>query len=198
MLRPMIRVFYDAKAAGGGDPTASDPDTSTDAAPAPATWDEYLDTLPAEEKTKLASLVATHNASLLNAVKATREERDNLAGELRKAAKDLEEGSAAKTKLLEQAAELEKTNRRADFMEEAVVKQCNNPKAAYAIAVTENLFDKNNKPKWDNIKELAPQLFGSAAPNPLKKPKGNAGDGAGDPPTVSTVSDFIRQQRNRR
>lgn len=156
----------------------------------PKTWEEYVASLPEDQKSVVTSLYEAQNSALLKTVKATRQERDTFADQLRDAAKKLEKGSEAQTQLLEHVAALEEANRRADFYEAAPFQECKNPKAAYAIAKASNLFVKaTGLPDWKAIKEEAPELFG-----PVTKPKGKGAAGAGtdDKPRGTTINQFIR------
>jgi hypothetical protein len=159
------------------------------AATPPATWDEYVASLPEDQRTVVQGLYDTKNQSLLNTVKATREERDNMASDLRDAAKKAEKGSAAESQLLEKANALDEANKKADFFVEASEKQCKRPKAAWAIAKSDNLFNRSGLPDWTAIQTSAPELFG-----PAVKPKGKAGAGAGteQAPEGQTINQFIR------
>lgn len=51
--------------------------------------------------------------------------------------------------------------RRANFAEQAIKPEigCSNIKAAYAIAISDNLFDNKGNPDWKSIKSTAPELF---------------------------------------
>lgn len=161
---------------------------SGDATP-PATWDEYVASLPEDQQTVVKGLYTAQNQALLNTVKATREERDTMASQLRDAAKQAEKGSKAETDLLEQANKLDEANKRADFFSEASSKQCKNPKAAWALAKSDNLFTRAGLPDWTAIQTSAPELFGVSV-----KPKGKAGAGAGTDknPAGTSINDFIR------
>jgi len=171
---------------GGGDPKP------TGESNPPATWDEYVAKLPEEQRKEITALYEAKNATLLSAVKVTRDERDAFATQLRDAAKKLEKGSDAQTQLLEQAAALDEANRRADFYEAAPAQECRNPKAAFAIAKAGGLFLKTTGlPDWKAIKEEAPELFGVVT---KPKGKGAAGSGTGDEVKGTTVNQFIRNK----
>lgn len=172
MFRKQIFMF-DEGAAGG----------------APATWEEYVASLPDDQRTAVQALYTAQNQSLLNTVKATRDERDQMATELRDAAKKAEKGSNAEAELLEKANKLDEANKRADFFADAPAKQCKNPKAAWALAKQDNLFTKSGLPDWETLQSTAPELFG-----PITKPKGKAGAGVGTDkaPEGQTINQFIR------
>lgn len=180
MFKKYLMMLDDA-AAGGGSGEGDDK--------SPKTWDEYLASLPEDQRATVQGLYTAQNQALLNTVKATREERDTMASDLREAAKKAEKGSKAETDLLEQANKLDEANKRADFFAEATSKQCKNPKAAWALAKSDNLFTRSGLPDWAALQTSAPELFG-----PVVKPKGKGGAGAGtdEKPAGTSINDFIR------
>lgn len=159
----------------------------------PSTWESFLESQPAEIK----ALYETHSAGLLNTVKATRQERDDLGKQLKALAKKQEEGSELQTQLSKLGEQLEAAERKADFLELATnpAVECLNPSAAWVIAQAQELFDKKGAPDWAAIKAAAPQLFGKAHVNH------NAGTGThGDNLPGSQQSDmnsWIRQEAGR-
>lgn len=167
----------------------SDGNQGSNLPPAPKTWDEYLASLPEEQRETVKGFYTAQNQALLNTVKATRDERDQMASDLRDAAKKAEKGSKAETDLLEQANKLDEANKRADFFAEASGKECKNAKAAWALAKSDNLFNKAGLPDWEAIKTSAPELFG---PVIKPKPKGGAGAGTDKEPAGQSINDFIR------
>lgn len=140
-----------------------------------------------------------HTTGLKNTVQATREERDSLSGQLKELVKVLGNGTAADAVKLanEMAANLETANRRTAFVEEAVRPEigCRNPKAAYALAVSEDMFDKKGNVDWKALKEAAPELFGAAGGGQIRS---NAGAGtSSQPKPQNTMNDFIRSRAGR-
>lgn len=153
----------------------------------PATWEAFLEGQPAEVK----ALYTSHSESLLNTVKAVRDERDSFKKQLKDLAKNAEAGSEAQKQLEAMSAQLEITERRASFLEEAVKPEieCRNPGAAWVIAKAQDLFTKNGQPDWKAIKSAAPELFGKVIAN------ANAGAGTGQPPAKqNSMNDFIRSR----
>lgn len=158
--------------------------------PGKATWETWLETAPAEVK----ALYEEHTAGLLSTVRATRAERDSLKAQIKEMLPKAEKGSEMETRLTETLSKLEATERRATFIEEAVKPSigCRNPKAAYALAVADNLFTRSGSPDWDAIKEAAPELFGVGAP-PAKP-----GAGTGQPsPEANDMNARIRKAAGR-
>jgi hypothetical protein len=156
----------------------------------PASFEEFLE----KQDPAVKALYTSHSEALLNTVKATRSERDQFAKKLKEMAKAAEEGSAHKGELEAMASQLEKTERRAAFLEEAIKPeiQCRNPKAAFLLAEASGLFDKKGNPDWSAIKGEAPELFGVVAGN------ANAGNGTSDPVKPSkSMNDFIRKASGR-
>jgi len=153
----------------------------------PATWDAALATLPESVR----ALYESHTTGLRNTVTATRSERDALAGRLADLTKALGKDTPeeARRLLAEMTSELEVTNRRAAFYEEAGKPEigCSNPKAAFLVATADELFDRRGNVNWQGLKEAAPELFR------VRAPQGNAGTGTGNPPPVThSMNDFIR------
>lgn len=129
---------------------------------------------------------------LESTVKATREERDSLADQLRGLSKKAAAGSELQKQLDELAGKYDEASRRADFLEEAPGQQCRNAKAAYALMIAGNLTTRSGKPDWKAIKEAAPELFGA-----VQQPRGNAGSGTGGAGAAGGqvgVNDWIRQK----
>ena len=151
----------------------------------PATWDAWLETQPEDVK----ALYATHTSGLQNTVKATRQERDELAHQIKDLLPTVEKGSKAEAALTEMQSKLEAAERRAAFVEEAIRPEigCRNSKAAYALALADNLFARNGQPDWAAIKAAAPELFGAPSV-PV-----NAGAGTGGKPPQADMNTWIRQ-----
>ncbi len=159
----------------------------------PATWEEALSALPDEVKT----LYESHVTGLKSTVTAVRGERDALSGKLTELTKALGKDTPeeARRLLSEMQGELEVTARRAAFYEDAGRPEigCTNPKAAFALAQADNLFDRRGNPDWAAIKAAAPELFRRPSP-------GSADGGAGGGRTATTTKDmneFIRRAAGR-
>jgi hypothetical protein len=155
----------------------------------PASWDDALKGFSPD----VQALYASHVSGLKNTVQATREERDALAKQIREVSAKAEKGSELEKSLTELGTRLEAAERKAAFVEDAVRPEigCRNPKAAYALATSENLFDRKGNPDWAAIKAQAPELFGAAGVN------GNAGAGTQSPPPKNSMNDFIRRSAGR-
>jgi hypothetical protein len=155
----------------------------------PESWEKYLEAQPEQIK----ALYTAHTTGLQNAVKATREERDGLAKQLKDLLPKAEKGSEFEKSLTETLTKLEVAERRAMFVEEAVKPEigCRNPKAAFLLAQAENLFTRSGQPDWNAIKTAAPELFGK--PGAM----GNGGNGTQDPPRKASMNDFIRHASGR-
>ena len=160
---------------------------TTDQGATPETFETWLEA----QDDKVKGLIGNRFTALENTVTATRGERDTLKAEIKALAKTHAEGSETRLALDEMSAKLEKTERRADFMEEAIKPevQCRNPGAAWKIAQAGELFSKNGRPDWAAIRAEAPELFGA--------PTANANAGAGTqqkPAAASSMNDFIRSK----
>jgi predicted ATP-dependent protease len=122
-----------------------------------------------------------------------RTERNDLTKQIDEFKKKAEKGSELEKSLTEFSARLEIAEKRASFFEDAVRPgiDCRNPKVAYALAVTDNLFDRKGSPDWTALKEAAPELFGKVTP------PANAGTGTGNPPKNNDMNAFIRTAAGR-
>jgi hypothetical protein len=163
--------------------------TQNDQGEKPIVFDDWLKAQPEQ----VQSAYTAHVTGLQNTVKATRQERDDLSRQIKELSGKVEKGSDAERALTEISTKLEAAERKASFVEEAIRPEigCANPKAAYALAIADNLFNRSGAPDWNAIKEAAPQLF--------QKPtaRGNAGSGTQEPPEKSSMNDFIRHSAGR-
>lgn len=155
----------------------------------PATWEDALKNLPEPVR----ALYDQHVTGLRNTVQATRQERDDLAKQIRDLSAKVEKGSELERSLNDFSARLEAAERKATFLEDATRPEigCRNPKAAYALATAEGLFDRRGHPDWEAIKTAAPELFGAPST------QGNAGAGTGNQSSKTTMNDFIRRAAGR-
>lgn len=155
----------------------------------PESWDKFLEAQPEPIK----QLYNTHTTGLQNAVRATREERDGLAKQIKDLLPKAEKGSEFEKGLQDAVTRLEVAERRAAFVEEAVKPEigCRNPRAAFLLAQAENLFTRSGAPDWKAIQTAAPELFGKpTAP-------GNGGNGTQDPPQKADMNNYIRRASGR-
>jgi len=132
-------------------------------------WDDVLKELPEDVK----ALYTEHHTGLQNSVKATRDERDDLAKQIKDLLPKAEKGSELEKSLTEALGKLDQADKRANFAEQAIKPEigCRNVKAAFALATASDLFKKNGDPDWDALKKDAPELFGAVIP------EGNGGSG---------------------
>ena len=163
--------------------------TGQQASETPASWDAWIET---QDET-VKGLYESHITGLRSTVKATREERDTLAKKIKELSQKAEKGSEFEKSLAEFTSKLEQAERRATFIEESIKPEigCRNPKAAYALAMADNLFDRKGAAAWSTIKAAAPELF--------RKPSvaGNAGSGTATPPSKADMNAFIRRAAGR-
>jgi hypothetical protein len=148
------------------------------------TWDEVLKGMPED----VQKLYNDHTSGLQNTIRATRDERDTARHELAEAAKKAEKGSELEKSLNDALAKLDAAEKRATFAEQAIQPEngCNNVKAAFALAVVDDLFKKNGEPDWEAIKKAAPQLFGALVPD------GNGGEGTNNDSKPADMNARIR------
>jgi hypothetical protein len=172
------------------DPTPAAPPAEPQQSAMPASYDEWI----AGQDETVKTLITGRFQALENTVKSTRDERDDFKKQLKDLSKKAADGSELKQQLDTMTAQLEKTERRAAFMEEAIKPeiQCRNARAAWLLAIAEDLFSKNGSPDWAAIKREAPELFGV--------PTANANAGANTqspPPKQSDMNAFIRSRAGR-
>lgn len=153
-------------------------------------FEKFLEKQPAEVKI----LYENHTTSLRNAVRATRDERDTLFDQVKDLLKKVEKGSDAEKQLTDFQEKLENANKRADFLEEAIKPEigCRNPKAAFALAETEGLFNSKGRADWVQIKKLAPELFG------VPDVQGDAGSGTDHKAIGQDMNSIIRGMAGRK
>jgi len=155
--------------------------------PEPIKFDEWINSQDAA----VLAAYQEHTAGLQNTVKATRKERDELSKQIASLTAQAAKGSDLEKSLQALQGELEATNRRASFVEEAVKPEigCSNPKAAFAIAQADGLFSKSGAPDWNAIKAAAPELFQKKSATPA----GDGGSGSRTGTTAAmTMDDRIR------
>lgn len=156
----------------------------------PASFDEWIKGQPAE----VAALIDSHVTGLRNTVQATRRERDDLAKQLRDAAKGLEQGSEARKALEAMTAQVEAAEVRAAFYEDAAKPEigCTNARLAYIAAQQDALIDNRGRVNWESLRQTYPELFRRAAPT------SNAGAGTQNTqPATGGMNEFIRRAAGR-
>jgi len=178
--------YFDADKDAGG--TTGD-DGAGKQKDAPQSFEGWLDT----QDEPIINLYQEHIKGLKNTVSATRQERDDLAKQLKDLAGKADKGSEMEKALNENIQKLEIAERRARFIEDAIKPEigCRNPKAAWLLANADGLFDRKGSPDWAAIKDAAPEIFGK--PNA----SGNAGTGTEKPPNKNDMNTFIRAAAGR-
>jgi small-conductance mechanosensitive channel len=180
-----INIMYDADkdGSGGGNPDADNNENNQQK------YDNFESFLN-EQDEAVKELYQSDIAGLKTALKSERDSNKELADSLKELSSKVEKGSEAEQKLTEMANKLDAANKRANFAEMAIKPEigCVNIKAAYALALADNLFDDKGIPQWEEVKKAAPELF--------RKPgKTDAGEGADDVP--SDINAAIRKAAGR-
>lgn len=161
----------DSGAGEGGMPEPGAASNGDGGTPAPElTFDAWYGAL--DDKAK--GLFDNHVTGLKAALNTERDNRAALSKQIKDLAAKAEKGSELEKQLSEASQKLEQAERRAEFMADALRPEigCSNAKAAYALAVADDLFDRHGRPDWNTLKSLAPELF--------RKPGlGSADGGAG-------------------
>lgn len=179
MLKNRLLYAPDDKAGGGANDKTADnkPANGEGEKPkdTPPTFEGWLDGQPDDVK----ALYAAHTEGLRNTVKATRDERDDMAKQIKALGKTLEEGSAAKKTVDEVSAKLDAANQRADFFEAAAKPAVGllDVTAAWLIvqANSSDFIDGRGNVRFDALKEKHPVLFGKPT-----IPSAHAGAGRSD------------------
>lgn len=139
------------------------------------------------------ALVDNGTAGLKSALQSERTERANLARQIADLQKGATKGSDLEKQLTDLQNTLTATERRANFVEDAIRPEvgCVNVKAAFALATAEDLFDRQGRPDWNALKSAAPELFRRAG-------AGSADGGAGNRqmPAVG-MNEMIRRAAGR-
>lgn len=133
---------------------------------------------------------------LHSALQTERDQRKEIARQLKDLAPRAEKGSELEKALGETSTRLEQAEQRAAFYEDAIKPEigCTNVKAAFLVASADNLFKRSGEPDWAAIKAAAPELFGTR----IKTPPGNAGSGNGSPPPAKVgMNEWIRAASGR-
>ena len=194
----LMKIYYQSDlggGAGGNDPAKEDKqDDKQEEQEVPATFktfDEWYQSLPDNVKT-LANGAKDHFERMTATVRDTRQDRDALSENLKTITKLIgtkpEEAAQAIQKL---QGDLESLNKKTEFYDAASAVECRNPKAAFAIATTNNLFKRDGKPDWESIKTEAPELFGKAFVKPPRKSAGSGTDS--EPAKTGSMNDLIRK-----
>lgn len=139
----------------------------------PSSWEKYLE----GQSEEVRGLYETNVSGLKSALQSERDQREDLAGQLREATGALDEGDSEAREALERiTGELEEAQQRADFFAEAARPErgCSNPRLAFLAAQDSELFDRRGNVNWETLQKNAPELFGEK-----KTPPSNAGSGTG-------------------
>lgn len=151
-------------------------------------FDSWLDGQPEHVKQGFTG----KTTGLYSALESERQQRKDLARELKKLSGEATQGSEAQKALGEMSTRLEQAEQRAAFMEDASKPEigCVNPKLAFLVAQADGLFKRSGEPDWAALKGAYPELFGKRM-----TPPGNAGSGNGSPPAQKAdMNSWIRTQ----
>lgn len=154
--------------------------------PQPENQQPNFDAWLASQDDATRSLLDTHTSGLRSALDSERQQRKELAKQLRELTGKLDANSEAGQKLGEISSQLEAAQARADFYE-ALGPGCLNPKLAYLAYTTDGLKS------IEQLKAAYPQLFATAKPPPTN---GGAGTRGNQSP-ASGMNEFIRRSAGR-
>jgi hypothetical protein len=183
-----------ATATGGGEQsqgqTPGQPQGDTGQQSTALTYDSWLGSQPEDVKT----LVEHNIQGLKSALQSERQQRQQLADQLRDAAKGVT--GEAKTALDKLSSDLEAAQLRADFFEDAAKPDvgCTNPRLAFIAAEQAGLINKKGQVNWPEMRAQYPELFRQASPAGRGSADGGAG---GKRPTAASMNDYIRKAAGR-
>lgn len=135
--------------------TDDEQDGDEDGTSTEPTWESFL----AEQSDEVKALYEASIEKLKSTVTATRKEREKFKDQLKELSDLAKDNPELKKKIGELEGRLDAANKKADFFAEAPDEGCKNPKAAFSLAVAEELFTSRGLPDWDAIREEAPELF---------------------------------------
>ena len=178
----LTNLVYEADKGKEGEGERPKPETNQ-----PEDFEAWLE----KQDDKVKELYKTHTSGLKSALEKERDEKKMLSGQLKELLPKAEKGSELEIKLSETLTKMEAAEKRASFVEQAIKPEigCVNVKAAYALALADDLFDKNGKPDWNSIKQTAPELF--------RKAGSTDGGAGGDTPPVNDINAAIRRATGR-
>ena len=157
--------------------------------PAPS-FDAWYTTLDAPQR----QLLDGHLQGLRSSLATERQQRADLARQVKDFAVKAEKGSDLEKQLNALQASLQTAERRAAFAEDAARPEigCLSMRAAYALAVADDLFDRQGRPDWAAIRQAAPELFRRVGAGSAD---GGAGTTGGQPKV--SMNDIIRRAAGR-
>jgi hypothetical protein len=187
----LTKIFYEAEGAANGGTAAATAAAGEAETRATQQTEETFETWIEKQDDKVKKLYNDNVSGLKKALTTERENNKTLSGQLKELLPKAEKGSDLEQQLTEMANKAESAERRAAFAEEGIKPEigCRNVKAAYALAVADDLFKKDGSPDWEELKKQAPELFGKA------KPSTDAG--AQTPTTGTDMNALIRQKAGR-
>lgn len=134
-------------------------------------------------------LLDGHVKGLKTALDSEREARKGFEKQVRELATKVELGSEAQKQLTAMAEQIQASERRQSFYDEAHTQGVSNLKLAYLAATDAGLIDDRGRVNWEQMKKTFPQLFGAVG----SLPKGNAGAGTQTPPGKVDMNKIIRR-----
>jgi predicted nuclease with TOPRIM domain len=182
----LTRIDFDADKGDGGGGGETQPETNTEQK-AEETFETFLE----KQDAKVKELYKTHTSGLKSALNKERDEKKLLSTQLKELLPKAEKGSDLEKQLSETLTKMEAAEKRASFVEQAIKPEigCVNVKAAYALALADDLFDRNGRPDWTEIKKTAPELF--------RKAGSTDGGAGGETPPANDINAAIRRATGR-
>lgn len=160
MIAMSSGMLYAADTGAGAGGTPESEPQSADVGGTPEselTFDAWYGKLDVSAK----KLLDEHTTGLRAALITERQQRSDLAKQLKDLAGKAQKGSELEQQLAQMERSLELAERKAAFAEDALRPEigCVSLKAAWALALQDELFDRRGRPDWTALKQTAPELF---------------------------------------
>lgn len=147
----------------------------------------------AEQDDTVKNLYTAHTSGLKSALESERTAARDAQRQLRELAKKVEKGSELETALTQQADKLSTLEKQANFQDKAHAAGVRNLKLAFIAANQAGLVDDKGGCDFAQLRTEYPELFLSPPP------KGNGGEGTGNPaPKTQTMDQIIMSALGRK
>lgn len=153
----------------------------------PFTYEAWLE----KQDDQIREMLEGHTKGLKTALDSERESRKGYEKQLRDLAKKAEAGSDAQKQLTEMADQIKTAESRADFYDAAHREGVTNLKLAYLVATQDDLFDKQGRVNFAEMKKSYPELFAGSNGGA----RGDAGSGTSSAQTGQTTDMNARIRR---
>ena len=150
-----------------------------------------FETWLAEQDESTQALVTGHVQGLTSALSSERDARKKLAKDLKTAVGNSGATSEMRAQLTKMQSDLNAVTGRAEFFAAGHRAGVRNLELAYVAARESDLVSDSGEPDWDGMRTIYPELFGSAAPEPIVLGNGGNGRFADSPPETGVSMDNL-------